>query len=85
MKTKPQKPNPSAPCALVDVWPLLAAYTDLAERHSALLIKRLEEATAAAKAHRAAEIDASVEETLNLVAEAINKHPGVSPYDFFKL
>lgn len=84
MKTKPKKPKPSAPCPLVDVWPLLVAYTDLAERHSALLIKRLEEATAAAKAHRAAEIDASVEETLNLVAEAIEKHPGVSPYDFFK-
>jgi hypothetical protein len=27
---------------------------------------------------------ADLEETLNLVAEAINKHPGVSPYDFFK-
>ena len=42
MKTKPQKPNPSAPCALVDAWPLLAAYSDLCERHAALLAEKVE-------------------------------------------
>ncbi len=75
-KQNTSKAKPSAPCPLGDVWPLLAAYTDLAERHAALLADNLHRTLADAKqAHRNAEIEAQVAKTLDEVEAAIMAMP----------
>jgi len=80
MKTKPRKTNPAAATAAETAWPLLAAYLDLAERHSALLVERLDDALARAKAEQAARIDAEVSAIMRNVEAAINAAP---PADIF--
>jgi hypothetical protein len=81
MKTsKPRKTNSAAATAAETAWPLLAAYLDLAERHSALLVERLDDALARAKAEQAARIDAEVSAIMRNVEAAINAAP---PADIF--
>jgi hypothetical protein len=58
-----------------EAWPLLAAYVDLAERHSALLLERLEASLARARATQAEKIEAEVAETLAQVEAAILAMP----------
>lgn len=75
-KPNTSKAKPSAPCPLVDVWPLLAAYSDLAERHAALLAETLNRAVADAKqAQSNAKIEAQVADTFAQVEAAIMAMP----------
>jgi hypothetical protein len=60
---------------MVDVWPLLAAYTDLAERHAALLVERLESTLARAKADREARVAADVRAIMQDVEAALEAMP----------
>ena len=81
MKTsKPRRTNSAAVREAETAWPLLAAYLDLAERHSALLVERLDDALARAKAEQAARIDAEVSAIMRNVEAAINAAP---PADIF--
>jgi len=57
-------------------WPLLQAYCDLAERHTALLIQTLHRSLADARqAHCSAKIEAQVADTLDEVEAAIMAMP----------
>jgi hypothetical protein len=58
-------------------WPLLTAYLELAERHAALLVERLDGALARAKAGQAVRIDAEVSAIMANVEAVINALPPV--------
>jgi hypothetical protein len=76
MKPKPPKAKPTAVREAQSAWPLLAAYLELAERHAALLTQTLQRALADARqAHRNAQIEAQVADTLDEVEAAIMAMP----------
>jgi len=80
MKTRNRKTKPAAVREAETGWPLLAAYLDLAERHAALLVERLDAALARAKAEQAVRIDAEVSAIMANVEAVINALPPVDIY-----
>ncbi len=81
MKTCNRKTKPAAVREAQSAWPLLAAYLDLAERHAALLVERLDTALARAKAEQAVRIDAEVSAIMANVEAVIN---GLPPVDIYR-
>jgi hypothetical protein len=81
MQTRKRKPTkPAAVREAETAWPLLAAYLDLAERHAAVLIERLDAALARAHAAKEKKIEADVAAIMANVEAVINALPPVDIY-----
>ena len=81
MKTRKRKPTkPAAVREAETAWPLLTAYLDLAERHTAVLMERLDTALARARQAKEKQIESDVADIMANVQAVINALPPVDIY-----